>query len=384
VTPSSSTPTGNYSLTITATSGSYTGTSTVTLVVQDFAVSVTSPSQALTAGGSATYAVSTTANNGFAGSVALSMSGLPAGASATFSPVSITGSGAASLIVATSSSTPVGTYTLTLAASSGCRVRTLPLTLVVNAPPPSGPNITGLSPAAGPVGTAVTISGSNFGTTQGTVTFNGTTASVTAWNATSISTSVPRGAKTGNVVVTAGGTASNGVSFTVQDDAVHIFGTNCSTCGWQTTDFTIQTSPVYGYTISSGDILYFYQWQNTSSVAGIEVCFPGGEGVSCADNGLTVDQDNKPVHADTVTGVTHFRRVDLSPNAGQTLSQISFHSHGSTKAGRWDVYFSNVQIVSADGSVRSIFVTGSTPSLFISSSFGVTGTGSAIEHNHVW
>jgi len=386
VTPSSSTPPVNYSLIITATTGSYTGTSTVTLVVQDFTASVTSPSQAVTAGGSASYGVSTTANNSFAGSVALSMSGLPAGASATFSPVSITGSGASTLIITTSTSTPVGTYSLTLAASSGCRVRTLPLTLVVNAPPPSGPNITSLSPVAGPVGTAVTITGSNFGATQGssTVTFNGTAATATAWNAGSISTSVPLGAKTGNVVVTAGGTASNGVSFTVQDDAVHIFGTNCSTCGWQVTDFTIQASPLYGYTIRSGDILYFYQWQNTSSVAGIEVCFPSGEGVACADNGLTVDQDNKPVHADTITGVTHFRRVDLSPNAGQTLSQISFHSHGTTKAGRWDVYFSNVQIVSADGSVRSIFVTGSAPSLFKSSSFGVTGTGSAIEHNHVW
>jgi hypothetical protein len=97
-----------------------------------------------------------------------------------------------------------------------------------------------------------------------------------------------------------------------------------------------------------------------------------------------VDQDNKPVHADTITGVTHFRRVDLSPNAGQTLSQLSFHSHGTTKAGRWDVYFSNIQIVSTDGSVRSIFVTGSTPGLFVSTSFGVTGVGSAIEHNHVW
>ena len=384
ITPSSSTPPGNYSLIITATTGSYTGTSTVTLVVQDFTASVTSPSQAVTAGGSASYAVSTTANNSFAGSVALSMSGLPAGASATFSPVSITGSGASTLIITTSTSTPVGTYSLTLAASSGCRVRTLPLILVVNAPPPTGPNITSLSPTAGPVGTAVTISGSNFGTTQGSVTFNGTIAAATAWNASSISTSVPRGATTGNVVVTAGGTASNGVSFTVQDDAVHIFGTNCSTCGWQTTDFTIQASPLYGYTIRSGDILYFYQWQNTSSVAGIEVCFPGGEGNSCADNGLTVDQDNKPIHADTIIGATHFRRVDLSPNAGQTLSQISFHSHGSTKAGRWDAYFSNLQIVSADGSVRSIFVTGSTPGLFVSSSFGVTGVGSAIEHNHVW
>jgi len=97
-----------------------------------------------------------------------------------------------------------------------------------------------------------------------------------------------------------------------------------------------------------------------------------------------VDQDGKVVHADTIQGVTHFRRVDLTPNAGQTLSQISFHSHGTTQAGRWDVYFSNVQIVSADGTVRSIFITGSTPGLFRSSSYGVTQAGYAVEHAHVW
>ena len=79
------------------------------------------------------------------------------------------------------------------------------------------PSITSLSPTAGPVGTSVTISGSNFGSTQGssTVTFNGTTATPTSWSDTSIVAPVPSGASTGLVVVTVGGIASNGVSFTV-------------------------------------------------------------------------------------------------------------------------------------------------------------------------
>src|SRR5262249_54146471 len=53
--------------------------------------------------------------------------------------------------------------------------------------------------------------------TQGTstVTFNGTTATPTSWSATSIVVPVPAGATTGNVVVTVGGLASTGVSFTV-------------------------------------------------------------------------------------------------------------------------------------------------------------------------
>src|SRR5207244_3331269 len=80
------------------------------------------------------------------------------------------------------------------------------------------PSISNLTPATGAVGATVTIAGSNFGASQGngTVKFNGTQATVTSWSDTSIVASVPNGATTGNVVVTAaGGVASNGVSFTV-------------------------------------------------------------------------------------------------------------------------------------------------------------------------
>src|SRR5260370_312595 len=82
---------------------------------------------------------------------------------------------------------------------------------------PSPASITSLSPTSGVVGTPVTIAGANFGATQGTSTmkFNGTTATPTSWSATSIVAPVPVGATTGNVVVTVGGLASNGVSFTV-------------------------------------------------------------------------------------------------------------------------------------------------------------------------
>src|SRR5438045_140725 len=85
---------------------------------------------------------------------------------------------------------------------------------------PSPASITSLNPTSGVLGTSVTITGANFGATQGTSTvkFNGTAATPTSWSATSIVAPVPAGATTGNVVVTVGGVASNGVSFTVQAD----------------------------------------------------------------------------------------------------------------------------------------------------------------------
>jgi hypothetical protein len=82
---------------------------------------------------------------------------------------------------------------------------------------PVAPSITSLSPTSGPVGTSVTVTGTNFGATKGTstITFNGTTATPTSWSNTSIVVPVPSGATTGNIVVTVGGLASGGVTFTV-------------------------------------------------------------------------------------------------------------------------------------------------------------------------
>ena len=80
-----------------------------------------------------------------------------------------------------------------------------------------GPAISGISPQSAPIGTAVAITGINFGSSQGTstVTFNGVAAVPSAWGQASITVPVPVGASTGNIVVTVAGIASNGVLFTV-------------------------------------------------------------------------------------------------------------------------------------------------------------------------
>jgi hypothetical protein len=87
------------------------------------------------------------------------------------------------------------------------------------AKPPGFPIILSLNPVVGPVGTSVTVNGTNFGASQGTSTvkFNGTTATVTSgsWTPTKITTTVPTGATTGNTVVTVGGMSSNGMKYEV-------------------------------------------------------------------------------------------------------------------------------------------------------------------------
>jgi hypothetical protein len=81
----------------------------------------------------------------------------------------------------------------------------------------AAPIVTALSPNVGAVGASVTITGNDFGSSQGsgTVTFGGVSATPTSWTSSSITVPVPSGAATGNVVVTVSSLPSNGVNFTV-------------------------------------------------------------------------------------------------------------------------------------------------------------------------
>lgn len=77
------------------------------------------------------------------------------------------------------------------------------------------PTISGFTPGSGPVGTLVTISGTNF-TGATAVRFNLTNASFTVVSSTQITATVPAGATSGHVrVTTPGGTASSSGNFVV-------------------------------------------------------------------------------------------------------------------------------------------------------------------------
>jgi hypothetical protein len=90
------------------------------------------------------------------------------------------------------------------------------------------PVITEMFPNFVTVGTSVTLTGTSFGSAQGTsiLTFNGTSATPSSWSNTSITTPVPVGATSGPVVATINGFATNGPPFYV---APHIDSISPST-----------------------------------------------------------------------------------------------------------------------------------------------------------
>jgi hypothetical protein len=143
------------------------------------------------------------------------------------SGVSLAGATASSYTTPATATTDNGS-TFTVVVSNAAGSVTSNAALLTVSPASVAPSITSLNPTSGPVGSSVTITGANFGATQGTSTvrFNGTSAVPTSWSATSIVATVPAGATTGNVVVTAGGTASNGVNFTVTVPAPSITSLN--------------------------------------------------------------------------------------------------------------------------------------------------------------
>jgi len=73
-----------------------------------------------------------------------------------------------------------------------------------------------LDPSSGPEQTPITISGKDFGDTAGTIRLNEVSAPVLTWTDTEITTSVPYGASTGDLVVRTADGRSAAVAFTVE------------------------------------------------------------------------------------------------------------------------------------------------------------------------
>jgi hypothetical protein len=195
------------------------------------------------------------------------------------------------------------------------------------------PTITSLSSASGPVGSSLTITGTNFGSSQGasTVTFNGVSAGVAvSWSDTSITVIVPSGATTGNVVVTVGGQSSTPAPFTViVTPVIHSFW---PTSGPVNTAVTITGSgfgPTQGSsTVTFGGVLATAvpYWSDTS----ITVLVPSGAisgSVAVTVNGVTgTSGSGNPFTVTNPPHVTSVSPQEAPPNTYVTITGTGFGS----------------------------------------------------------
>ena len=107
----------------------------------DFSFVVAPNTQSVTLGSNTTCAITVGAITGFGGDVALSLSNLPAGVNAVFDPPVVTGSGTSTLSLTVSSNATLGSYPLTLTATSGNITHSANIVLTISLPDADGDGI---------------------------------------------------------------------------------------------------------------------------------------------------------------------------------------------------------------------------------------------------
>jgi PKD repeat protein len=141
VSSQSNTPLGNYTVTVTGSSGSLSHSTTILVAViavtvaPDFSISGSPSSITIPRSSSGTFNISLTGINGFSGTVNLSTSTTASGPRTSLSQTSINlplgGSGTSTLTVRTLKKTHLGSYSVTVTATSGSLSHSITFTVTV-------------------------------------------------------------------------------------------------------------------------------------------------------------------------------------------------------------------------------------------------------------
>ncbi|HET6843540.1 MAG TPA: IPT/TIG domain-containing protein [Candidatus Angelobacter sp.] len=169
------------------------------------------------------------------------------------------------------------------------------------------PAIADLTPNSAPIGSLIAISGSSFGGSTGSVSFNGVnTPLIVSWSPTSVIAAVPTGAASGNVVITSsGGTASNPVNFTVVPaPIITALSPNSGSSG---APVTIQGSN-FGSSQGSGSVTFngafanINSWSDTTIVAVVPSGATGGNVVVTPSGGVPSNSLSFSINSSILNG----------------------------------------------------------------------------------
>ena len=142
-------------------------------------------------------------------------------------------------------------------------------------------------------------------------------------------------------------------------------GTACSGSGcpgqYEVINFN-NLGDLNGYTIQTGDKLVVRQYDPSGLLAGAGFCFTDG---SCQVSYAGVnDQDGYWAVEDGVVGSWHYRRINLSPMAGKVINNAYVDVHPNTSSGTWHMYFQDMALVSANGTVYLLLTRQNTVSMW--------------------
>ena len=254
----------SYTLTLLSHDDNYAGDPTYTLFddvaltaapTPDFTISASPASQTVVQGGSTSYTVTVTPQNGFTGTVNLSASGFGAGASGSFSPASVAGSGISTLTVTTTGAAATGSFPITVSGGSGSLSHNLSVTLVVN--PPADFAIA-VSPSSQTVvqggGTSYTVTVTAQNGFTGTVNLSASGFGAGASGSFSPTSIAGSGIST-LTVTTSGGAATGPFPLTVNGSSgslSHSANTTLVVNAAPPPDFTISASPA-SQTVTQGN-----------------------------------------------------------------------------------------------------------------------------------
>jgi hypothetical protein len=206
--------------------------------------------------------------------------------------------------------------------------------------------ITSVSPSIGAIGSTVTINGTGFGSTQGTVTFNGIAAAVSSWSATSITVTVPAGATTGNIVVTAGGVGSNGVIFIV----IPVIGSISPASAILGTSVTI-TGTGFGTTQGTGTVAFNGVNATPSSWSATSIVAPAP--TSASTGNVVVSASGVKSNGVAFTAIPHITGISPASAAAGALVTITGTAFGATQ-GAGTVTFNGIAATPTSWSATSI------------------------------
>ncbi|MFZ0317670.1 MAG: IPT/TIG domain-containing protein, partial [Candidatus Sulfotelmatobacter sp.] len=245
-------------------------------------------------------------------------------------------------------------------------------TLTVNTPlAPAPPIVIGVSPTSGAAGTPVTITGSGFGTTQGSgaVWLGTNLGSVVSWSDGQVVATVTTGSTSGAAQIQQNGAASNSVPFTINTAAIISVSPNNGLAG---TQVTISGSG-FGAMQGSGNVwlgtvpAIMNSWSDGQVIATVAAGAATGNAM-ILQNGVMSNAVPFTINLPQITGIT--------PNTGSagTVVTITGVSFGATQGN------GNVWIGSTYGSVIGWSNTQVTASVSASAVSGIV----KIEQNGVW